>query len=200
MPPAPPTAADAARLPADVDCGWLDLPRGARAEPLARSWLGARLGIDPDALPLSRDARNRPQLQGALAGMDINWSHSGGRLLVACARGARIGVDVESTARRRPRALELARRYFHPAEHDDLAALPEPARQAAFLRLWCAKEAVLKAHGVGLVFGLHRLRFDAGGRLLECDADLGATASWAIEVFEPAPGFVGARAVQPRAP
>lgn len=180
--------------------GWLALPHGARAEPLARAWLGARLGLAADALPLVRDARNRPGLAGALADIDVNWSHSGGHLLVACARGARIGVDVESVHRRRPRALELAARYFHPAEHAALAALDPTAREAAFLRLWCAKEAVLKATGAGLVFGLHRLRFDTDGRLVECDAALGPPQSWRIDAFEPAPGFVAARAVQARAP
>lgn len=178
--------------------GWLPLPRGAAAEPLARAWLGARLDMAPDALPLARDARNRPRLHGALSRLDVNWSHSGGRLLVACATDARIGVDIESLHRRRPRALELAARWFHRAEAESLAALPAGAREATFLRLWCAKEAVLKAHGAGLAFGLHRLRFDMQARLVECDAALGEAASWRIDVFAPAPDFIAVRALQAR--
>lgn len=179
--------------------GWMPLPRGARAEPLARAWLAERVGIAADALPLARDARNRPRLHGELGGLDVNWSHSGGWLLLAYARGVRVGVDVESLARARPRVLELAARWFHADEHAALAALPPDARQHAFLRLWCAKEAVLKAHGAGLAFGLHRLRFDGASRLVACDAALGDAASWRVDAFEPAPGFVAACAVQARA-
>lgn len=38
-----------------------------------------------------------------------------------------------------------------------MAALPATVRDAAFLDLWTAKEAVLKALGRGLAFGLDRL-------------------------------------------
>ena len=81
------------------------------------------------------------------------------------------------------RALELAARYFAPGETRRLRALPADAREAAFLRLWCAKEAVLKAHGHGLSFGLQRLAFDATAttpRLLRCDPALGAASDWRL--------------------
>src|SRR3546814_19079607 len=61
--------------------------------------------------------------------------------------------------RPRPRALALAERFFVRSETGALLALPAEAREAAFVRLWCAKEAVLKAHGRGLAFGLDRLEF-----------------------------------------
>ena len=50
-----------------------------------------------------------------------------------------------------------------------------------FLRLWCAKEAVLKAHGRGLAFGLDRLAFDrldGVPRLAHVDAGLGRVDDW----------------------
>lgn len=45
-----------------------------------------------------------------------------------------------------------------------LASLPEAIRGAAFLELWTAKEAVLKAVGRGIAFGLDRLHVASGGR------------------------------------
>lgn len=158
---------------------------GGRGEPAARAWLAARLGLPPAALALGRDAHGRPAL--GRAGQDCNWSHSGDRLLVALADGARVGVDLERR-RPRPRALELARRYFHPGEAAALAALPADVRDAAFLRLWCAKEALLKAHGRGLAHGLARFEVagfaDAGGRLHVQADDGGLGAGWQLAAFD----------------
>ncbi|MFC0676267.1 4'-phosphopantetheinyl transferase family protein [Lysobacter korlensis] len=177
---------------------WALLPHLAReaAEPIARAWLAARLGVEPGELPLQRDARGRPGFGERFSFHDCNWSHSGDRLLVAVGEGVRIGVDLERL-RPRPRALELARRFFTAIEADALACVPADARDAAFVRLWCAKEAVLKAHGHGLSFGLDRLEFaaaDRAPRLVACDAALGMPADWTLRMFEPEPGYLAALA------
>jgi len=175
---------------------WLAHPHGQPAQPPAQAWLAAELG-DPD-LQVRRDGRQRPHLQPPHQAWDCNWSHSGERLLVALAHGARVGVDLERL-QRRPRALDVAQRYFTPDESRWLAAQDE--RDLAFLRLWCAKEAVLKAHGHGLSFGLHRLRFEPaaeGLRLVECDAELGTPAQWTLQEIVPGPGYLGAIAWRPK--
>lgn len=157
---------------------------GGRGEPAARAWLGACLGVAPQALELARDAQGRPAL--GLPGHDCNWSHSGAHLVVALAVGARVGVDVE-VRRVRPKALEIARRYFHPQEAAVLAGLPAPQRDAAFLRLWCAKEAVLKGHGRGLAFGLDRFRiagFEGDAPLHVAQADAALGGDWTLHALE----------------
>ena len=144
-----------------VQCAWWPWHRGDHAESQVRAWLGAAWELPPDTLALSRDAYGRPHLDGGSHHVDLNWSHSGEWLIAACAEGMRVGIDIE-LLRPRPKALALARRFFDPAETAWLASLADdPARlQHAFTRLWCAKEAVLKAHGRGLSFGLEKLRFD----------------------------------------
>lgn len=177
---------------------WRPLPRGARAEPLARDWLAGELDWQADALPIRRDPRGRPQLDAPLQGFDCNWSHSGEGLLVVLGEGVKVGADIE-WRRPRTRALELAHRYFAAAEAEWLAGLVGEARDEAFLRLWCAKEAVLKAHGHGLAFGLDRLAFidtPAGLLLHACDPALGRPGQWALRELVPAPGYLGAVAVQ----
>lgn len=162
-------------------------PAGVPAETRVRAWLAAELGVDAAAVAFDRGAHGRPLLRRA--GLDCNWSHSGTRLAIALGEGVRVGIDIESP-KPRPRALELARRYFHRDEADALAALPAAAREAAFLRLWCAKEAVLKAQGRGLAFGLDRLRFDrldGAPRLVAADAALGAVGDWRVQAL----GFDG---------
>jgi len=119
---------------------------------------------------------------------------------VAHARDATVGVDLEYE-RPRKNALALARRYFHPAEVLWLAAqVDDRARQTAFIRLWCAKEAVLKAHGRGLAFGLDRLQFEERGGVLHlhvCDAALGIASHWRLRELQPHDGYRAALAWYP---
>ena len=192
----PPPPADATAAPV---WAWLPLPRGAQAEPAARAWLATRLGGAPEGLPLQRDRHGRPQLGAPFEGWDCNWSHSGAGLLVALGAGMALGVDLE-WVRPRPRAAELARRFFTPNEAARIGAVAGEQRTAAFVRLWCAKEAVLKAHGRGLAFGLDRLAFAgaAGGlALVRCDPALGAPGDWRLRELAPAPGYVATLAWRP---
>ncbi|MHB8911397.1 MAG: 4'-phosphopantetheinyl transferase family protein [Lysobacter sp.] len=197
-PPAPPAPSRSGR---DGPMRWHWQPHvaGVAAEPLARTWLAARLGVAPAALALGRDDRGRPRLAPPHAGHDCSWSHSGDGLLLAIGEGMRVGADLERL-RPRPRAQALAERYFTTPEARWLATRADSERGRAFLRLWCAKEAVLKAHGHGLSFGLDRLRFEehhGALQLVACDPGLGAAAAWSLREFEPAPGYLAALAWRP---
>lgn len=188
--PTPPPARSAPRW------AWLPLPRRMPAEPVARQWLGGLLDYAPDGLPLTRNPHGRPVFGPPLQHLDCNWSHSGDGLLVALAEERCVGIDLE-WVKPRPNALALAGRFFHASETAWLEAMQPPEQEAAFLRLWCAKEAVLKAHGRGLSFGLDRLVLEAGAKGLQiaaCDGALGAPGDWSLTELAPAPGYVGALA------
>jgi 4'-phosphopantetheinyl transferase len=157
-------------LPATLDGPWRFGPvtvwrrphvPGQRGEPQARQVLAQALGADPQTLPLVRDDKGRPELSGPLAHYGTGWSHSGEVLLVALGEGVRLGVDLE-LLRPRPRLLEIVRRFFHPEEVAWLERLDEAGREHWFFRVWCVKEAMLKAHGQGISFGLHRLQLAPG--------------------------------------
>jgi 4'-phosphopantetheinyl transferase len=163
----------------------------------ARSVLAAYLGCAPDALRLATGAHGKPFLTGASA-FDFNISHSGGALLVGIARDQALGVDIETQRRTRP-VLDLARRFFAAEEAAALAGLDERLRQIAFLRLWSCKEAVVKALGNGIGFGLARLQFgiDATGEpnaLSVIHASAGAPPDWHIIRLAPTGAHVGALA------
>ncbi len=178
---------------------------GQRGEPQVHATLAQWLQRAPEQpLPLERDAHGRPRLLEPYADRDAGWSHSGEHLLLAVGHEVMLGVDLERL-RPRPRVLELAQRFFAPAEADWLQALPAHAREAQFLRLWCAKEAVLKAHGRGLAFGLHRLQFQAPDpeaplRLQACDPALGEPGQWQLQEWVPMAGYHAALAWKPRQP
>lgn len=179
-----------------IRCAWRDHRHGTPAQPLVSAWLAEELGSPADALGLYRDARDRPRLGGRYRDHDVGWSHSGSGLLMATGSDVQLGIDVE-LQRPRPRALQLAQRFFTGDEADALARRSAADRDAAFVTLWCAKEAVLKAHGHGLSFGLHRLGFvqhDAGWQLADCDPALGCPGDWTVHGFTPAHGYVAALA------
>jgi 4'-phosphopantetheinyl transferase len=122
-------------------------------------WLAAYLGVAPGDLRLGRGAFGKPALEGPHAGLSFSWSHTGEMALLGVAwELPELGVDIERD-RPRPRLLDIAGRYFAPAEAAWLAGQSLEHRQTSFLRLWTAKEAVLKAHGQGLSYGLHRVGF-----------------------------------------
>lgn len=167
-----------------------------RGEPTARTVLGPVLGLAPAALPIERDACGRPHLRGAFERHDVGWSHSGDALLIALGETVELGVDVEQL-RPRARALEIAQRFFHADEVDWLRAQAETQRDFAFFRLWCAKEAVLKAHGQGVSFGLDRLVFaERAGKLAldRCDPALGQAGDWSLDDWAPKAGYHAALA------
>lgn len=142
--------------------------------------LARYLGDKADDVQLVAGEHGRPRLADASATMlDFNWSHCVDHAAVALARGLAPGIDIERLDAR-ANALHLAQRYFHPAETAALAALPAEDRPRAFLELWTAKEAVLKALGRGLAFGLHRLRLSRGPvpRLLALEGD--DPAAWQL--------------------
>ncbi len=140
----------------EIHVWWLDYQPSHGRNPLRRV-LGSYLGWPADRVQLIDGEHGRPALvQRDGSRLDFNWSHSGEHALIAIARDVAPGIDLERQ-RRRPRALEIASRYFHVDEAAALARLPPEQRDAAFLQLWTAKEAVLKAIGRGLAFGLDRL-------------------------------------------
>jgi 4'-phosphopantetheinyl transferase len=194
---------------ARLDAGSIHLWRLAyqptqRRAPL-RGLLGTYLGRVAAGVVLTEGAHGKPELAdtdpGRRAGsgraLEFNWSHSGAYALVALSSGPALGVDVERLGRKLP-ALELARRYFDPAEAKVLASLPPSVRGHAFMGLWCAKEAVLKSAGEGLSFGLARLAFEWRGdmewKLVRIDPALGSPDEWQLLGFEAAPGYRGALA------
>lgn len=164
-------------------------------DPRVRALLAAYLGCATDAVSLRRGEHGKPFLADSRA-LDFNVSHSGGALLVGIALEQALGVDIETPRRTRP-VLDLARRFFAADEAKALARIAESQRQMAFLRLWSCKEAVVKALGSGIGFGLARLQFDIGpsgepSGLSVIHASAGAAQDWHIVALAPTAAQVGA--------
>ena len=177
------TAAVATRLDEETVHVWrLAYQRQHGREPLL-ALLAVYLDKPAEELELVEGAHGRPELVAA-DGLSFNWSHCDDRAVVAIARGIGPGIDLERL-RPRPRALDIARRYFAADEIEMLEALSEDARDEVFLRLWTAKEAVLKALGHGIAFGLHRLSFDVAKRIPSLRwLDEGSAGEWQLHALD----------------
>lgn len=104
---------------------------------------GLRLRGVEDAASVVIGRYGKPRLADGL--VEFNLSHAGRWVVCALANTA-VGIDVEQV---RPFDLQLARRFFHPRECAALASLPAAAQHDYFFRLWTAKEAYMKALGLG---------------------------------------------------
>ncbi len=141
-----------------------------------------------DAPTILRGEHGKPYAPD-LDGIEFNLSHSGRHALIAIARDQPVGVDLEMQGRQRS-VVDIAQRYFAAAESRALRALPPELRDAAFLRLWTGKEAVLKALGEGLSFGLDRVEFELDGAghviaLRHVASPLAETAGWNWHALQP---------------
>ncbi len=124
----------------------------ARAAVLRRH-LAEVLACGEADVAMARDANGKPFLTAPGADLWFNTAGRDGILAVATSRRGPVGIDVETLAHCRDTAA-IARTLFAPGEVDWLDGLPADLRPPGFARLWTAKEAVLKAHGIGIVGGL----------------------------------------------
>jgi 4'-phosphopantetheinyl transferase len=153
--------------------------RVARAS--TRIVLANALGIDPDRVSISRrcahcghPTHGRPSVDGDDR-VSFSVSHSGAFAVIALAAGdVRVGVDVEEVRPRR-RLDALAARVLNDDEYAAWLALdPGDERLRAFLRVWTAKEAYLKALGIGISTRLRDVPEQVQGWRTRA-LDLGAT-------------------------
>jgi 4'-phosphopantetheinyl transferase len=150
---------------------WQDRQARLQGRLLLRQGL-ARLGLRGNLENWSRSPSGKPRLPTGSAEFSI--SHTAGVTVCALSPGSPLGVDAEVL---KPVDHAEFKAFFSPAEMRAIQAAPSPWRE--LLRLWTAKEAVLKAEGIGLLgdpAGLDVLGGDPilnGKRWILTEVDLG---------------------------
>lgn len=173
------TPETAAGLYATLTCDERDRSERLRFERDRRRFVvarGALRGVlsryvetPPDQIRFAYNAFGKPELSSEFGSrLKFNLSHSADLALIAVADAA-VGVDVERV--REENYAEVARYLFATAEVG-----PEAE---AFLRYWTKTEAYIKARGESLA-----------------DAPADVLAGWSFFPLEPAPGYIGAVAVE----
>ncbi|MBX3179763.1 MAG: 4'-phosphopantetheinyl transferase superfamily protein [Candidatus Hydrogenedentes bacterium] len=170
--------------------------RFTAARATLRRVLAACTGVPPVAIRFGVQARGKPYLIAPESDIRFNLSHSGDQGIIAVARGIEVGVDIEGI-RENDSLPKIARRYFAPPEYEALQGLPESDREAAFYQCWTAKEALIKAWGLGLHAPLDRFAVEvAPGRTRLCAMDIPGfdPAAWDVQAVSAGAGFAAALA------
>jgi 4'-phosphopantetheinyl transferase len=128
---------------------------------LARAWrrelLAQALNIAPERLVFEKEAHGKPYLLDQKISFNISHSFEA-FAMVWCLDKIPLGIDIEDKSKKRQQ-LTLAARTFDSTEmkawqNPDLS--PTQAHEQ-WLKTWTRKEAVLKAHGLGIRLDLNTL-------------------------------------------
>ncbi len=164
-----------------------------------RLLLGAYLGLPGKDVILQRSVRGKPMLDRSAHSSPLQFSmaKSDDRVMIGITREIPVGVDLEPVNRSIRNSLRLAQRYFSAAEAQTLQQLPAQQQNAAFLRAWACKEAVVKAYGEGIANQLCRftveIRPESAPAMLDFDGT--GSADWSLAVLRPHQEYIAAFAV-----
>jgi 4'-phosphopantetheinyl transferase len=166
---------------------------GLRREPDRRRFVVAhatlrlivarRLGLDPRQVRWTAGINGKPEVDG----LHVNLSHSGDLAMVAMSAVRPVGVDLQEVLPDLNVAALAAR--FYPAGEAALVTGPE-----RFAELWTRKEALVKAAGGRLSWGLMvpvagpapvLAEHDGPYRIVDLDAPAGFRAAVALAGAEP---------------
>lgn len=180
-----------------------DRRRFTVAHGVLRDLLGRYLGTHPGQIRFVYNAFGKPRLGPEFGSrLRFNLSHSADLALIAIAADADIGVDLEYI-RAQPDYAEIARRFFSAAEVDHLHRLPSHLHTQAFFGCWTKKEAYVKACGEGLAIPLTSFSVPLTTGPAHTPVDLyGASRDtaparrWSLYTLQPAPGYIGALAIE----
>lgn len=159
------------------------------AHALLRRALSAHHPAEPRPWTFTTNAFGKPAVSSGGPARPFNLTHTRGLVAVVVGEGGdvgEVGVDAEAIDRR-VEPLELADRYFAPAEVRDLRACPDQDRASRFLELWTLKEAFIKGVGLGLSTPLDQFAFTFDGpATLRFHPPPGQTeGAWRFALFAP---------------
>ena len=130
---------------------------------LARRALAQEVGCLPSEIRFGVEEQGKLKLAWPGAATDIyfNITHTADYVACAVCRANSIGIDVEKL-HSRTSARDIAERFFSLAESQFLRTLSDAQVHDWFFTIWTLKEALAKAHGLGLAAPLESSRFDIG--------------------------------------
>jgi 4'-phosphopantetheinyl transferase len=144
----------------------------------------------------SANGYGRPEISNSFSpDLDLcfNVSHTPSLIVLAVTNGCSIGVDVENVLVRGS-SIDVAERFFAPAEVTALVGLPLDQQHYRFFEYWTFKESYIKARGLGLSLPLDSFSFcfpNDDSVQIEIGADLKDDPTrWQFWQFRPKPEYL----------
>ena len=178
-----------------------DRIRFTAARGILRALLSGYLNMDARQVSFAYGPHGKPELSPEAGPILIrfNLAHSHCLALFAFVLNCDIGVDIEFMGR--DIALDdIANRFFSPAEKAALDGLPSDMKRKGFFTCWAHKEALLKATGKGLSFGLERVEVPVHPELSASVLRIGGSEKdaslWSLHDLPAGPDYAAALAVK----
>ena len=178
-----------------------DRRRFIAARGILRQLLGSYLQLNPKRVEFGYGDRGKPFLLDSLGNSSVqfNVSHSHEYALLGFSFNQPIGVDIEYL-RPMPDALQIAQRFFSQREFDLLNNVAPDRQKQLFFLLWTAKEAYLKALGVGLSGMLDNVEVTFNTIQIPCrpsiERDRTLLSNWSLYSCIPVTDYLAAIAVE----
>ncbi len=166
---------------------------------LLRQILGLTLAMDPSSLQFHYEKLGKPYVQECSAGKQINFnvSHSHDIAVIAVTLDRVVGIDIEKQ-RDDIDHNKLAKRYFSSLEYDCFNQCHDDIRSRVFYTCWTRKEAVVKATGKGIAYGLNKfdvsIHPDDPPEILHTHWDPNEKSQWIMRDLDTDVGFVASLA------
>ncbi len=164
---------------------------------ILRFLAGGYLKRDPKKIQFAYNKYGKPEFADP-SPLSFNIAHSEDAIVFGFSKSGPVGIDVEKIKTNFD-VLEIARRYFSPAETEALETCSGKDQIRAFYRCWTRKESFIKAKGKGLSFPLDAftvsLDNDLSARLIATNWKATEKEDWQLFSFVPSEGYLAAATV-----
>lgn len=156
-----------------------------------RNILAKQLNISHQKIIFEISGNGKPFIQKNP--LQFNLSHSEEIAMLAISCHGDVGIDVEYM-KDFVDVMGITQRFFHPIELNQLQKIDAEDRLRHFYYCWTAKEAYLKAKGVGIANHLKMFAVDfqdiSALKILWAHKELIAFNDWYIQAFEPQQNYI----------
>ena len=121
---------------------------------LLRYILSEYMSQGPNKIIFEYDDNGKPGISGSNT-PNFNLSHSGKKVLVGVTKTSPLGVDLQLIKNDTP-IDSMAKKFFSKLELKKLKETSDREKRNLFYDIWTAKEALLKAKGLGLTVELNQ--------------------------------------------